>query len=195
MKLRIDKSITEEELVKACKKRDQKAQRTLYQEYCDGMLGLCIRYVNDRFEAEDIMIKGFVKAFEKIDQYQGDGPFEGWLRKIMVNEALGFIRMRKNLLMSVEIEKAEREPDYQALQVDLEAADLLAMINSLPYGYRTVFNLYAIEGYTHKEIAEMMGISENTSKSQLSRARAHLQKYLIMQENQLNKKLHGNEKT
>jgi RNA polymerase sigma factor (sigma-70 family) len=194
MKLRINKSITEEELVKACKKRDQKAQRTLYQEYCDGMLGLCIRYVNDRFEAEEIMIKGFVKAFEKIDQYQGDGPFEGWLRKIMVNEALGFIRMRKNLLMSVEIEKAEREPDYQALQVDLEAADLLAMINSLPYGYRTVFNLYAIEGYTHKEIAEMMGISENTSKSQLSRARAHLQKYLIMQENQLNKRF-GNEKT
>jgi RNA polymerase sigma factor (sigma-70 family) len=194
MKLRINKSITEEELVKACKKRDQKAQRTLYQEYCDGMLGLCIRYVNDRFEAEEIMIKGFVKAFEKIDQFQGDGSFEGWLRKIMVNEALGFIRIQKNLLMSVEIEEAEREPDYQALQVELEVADLLAMINNLPYGYRTVFNLYAIEGYTHKEIAEMMGISENTSKSQLSRARAHLQKYLIMQENQLNKRF-GNEKT
>lgn len=194
MKLRINKSITEEELIKACKKCDHKAQRELYQKYCDRMLGLCARYVRDYYEAEDIMIKGFVKAFTKLDQYGGEGSFEGWLRKIMVNEALGYLRKHKNLLMAVELEKAEKEPNYQTIQDNLEAADLLEMINELPDGYRAVFNLYAIEGYSHKEIAELLGISENTSKSQLSRARQYLQKNLLTQEYRLNKKCQDHEK-
>jgi RNA polymerase sigma factor (sigma-70 family) len=195
MKLKINKSQTEEDLIKGCKRRDPKAQHAIYERYSGIMLGLCVRYVIDRSDAEDVMINGFVKALDKIDQYQGSGSFEGWLRRIMVNEALAFIRTQKNLLMAVEIEKAEKEPDYRYLNDNLEEADLLAMINKLPDGYRTVFNLYAIEGYSHKEIAEMMGISENTSKSQLSRARAHLQKYLVMQEKQLKRKMLENEKT
>lgn len=184
---------TEEELINACNRHEPRAQRELYQKYCDRMLGLCVRYVRDHFEAEDIMIRGFVKAFQKINQYSGEGSFEGWLRRIMINEALSFLRRHKNLLMSVQIEKAEREPDYQAMENHLEAEDLLAMINELPEGYRMVFNLYAIEGYSHREIAEALGITEGASKSQLSRARAHLQKELLRQENLILKKRQENE--
>lgn len=158
------------------------------------MLGLCARYVRDQFEAEDIMIKGFVKAFQKMDQYTGEGSFEGWLRRIMVNESLSFLRSYKNLLMAVQIETAEREMDYQALESHLEAEDLMTMINSLPDGYRTVFNLYAIEGYSHKEIAEALGITEGASKSQLSRARAHLKRILLDSENDILKIRQENER-
>lgn len=158
------------------------------------MLGLCARYVRDQFEAEDIMIKGFVKAFQKMDQYTGEGSFEGWLRRIMVNESLSFLRSYKNLLMAVQIETAEREMDYQALESHLEAEDLMTMINSLPDGYRTVFNLYAIEGYSHKEIAESLGITEGASKSQLSRARAHLKRILLDSENDILKIRQENER-
>lgn len=195
MKLKIRKSATEEGLIESCQRRDPKAQEAVYRQYGQKMLGLCARYIKDHAEAEDIMITGFAKVFSKIDLYAGAGSFEGWIRRIMINESLAFIRKNKNLFMAVELEQAEREPDYNSLESALEAEDLMQMINSLPLGYRTVFNLYAIEGFSHKEIAEALDISENTSKSQLSRARAQLQKLLLESENRLKQKINDHEKS
>lgn len=192
--LRINKSNSEETLLNDCRNGKPDAQRRLYERFAPRMLGVCFRYIHDREEAEHVMIGGMVKVFEKLDQYQGEGSFEGWVRRIMVNESLMYIRKNKNMSLVVEVEMAETEPDYQALDQTLEAADLLAMIAELPVGYRTVFNLYAVEGYSHQEIGEMLGINENTSKSQLSRARKHLQNRLKELQDKELKKDTGNGK-
>jgi RNA polymerase sigma factor (sigma-70 family) len=188
MKLQIQKSSSETELIKACKKQNSKAQRVLYDKYASPMLGLCKRYIKGEMEAEDVMINGFMKVFTKIDLFEEKGSFEGWMKRIMINEALGFIRKNKSMYLEIEIEAADKEPDFDKLFTELETKDLLKMVNELPSGYRTIFNLYAIEGYSHKEIAEMLGINENTSKSQLSRARMHLQKKLLASEKVLKQK-------
>lgn len=186
--LRINKSNSEEALLQDCKKGKSSAQQMLYERFAPKMLGVCFRYIHDQDEAEHVMIGGMVKVFEKLDQFSGAGSFEGWVRRVMVNESLMYIRKNKNMSLEVEVEKAEAEPDYQALEHSLEAADLLGLIARLPVGYRTVFNLYAIEGYNHKEIAEMLDINESTSKSQLSRARKYLQTQLHeIQEKELKK--------
>lgn len=186
--LRINKSNSEEALLRDCRKGKSSAQHVLYERFAPRMLGVCFRYIHDRDEAEHVMIGGMVKVFEKIEQYHGEGSFEGWVRRIMVNESLMYIRKNKNMSLEVEVEKADFEPDYTNLETHLEAEDLLKLIAQLPVGYRTVFNLYAIEGYNHKEIAEMLEINENTSKSQLSRARKYLQNRLHeIQMNELNK--------
>ncbi|MGK7397773.1 MAG: RNA polymerase sigma factor [Candidatus Cyclobacteriaceae bacterium M3_2C_046] len=195
MRLRIHKSKTEEDLIRDCQKQDGKAQKAIYDKYSSGMLGLCTRYIKDKMEAEDVMIAGFLKVFDKINQYQGQGSFEGWIKRIMINESLQYLRKHKNMYLEVDIEQANRTPDFQLLHNHLEVEDLMKMVNGLPMGYRTVFNLYAIEGYSHKEIAATLDISENTSKSQLSRARSILQKSLIENENKIQKKLLGNEKS
>ncbi len=163
----------EYDLAKAVRKQDPKAQTNLYEKFASKMLVVCMRYVGDRTEAEDVMIEGFMKVFEKIGQFNFQGSFEGWIRKIMVNEALMYIRSRKNIHVDIEDAVGVYTPDEYS--TNLEADDLLALIATLPEGYRMVFNLYAIEGYSHQEIADTLGISEGTSKSQLSRARALLQ--------------------
>lgn len=178
MALQITRSLTEKEIIDGCKKGSRKAQQQLYEAYSGYMLGVCCRYVGSRQEAEDIMIEGFMKVFTKIGQYREAGSFEGWIRRIMINEALGYLRRHKSMYVDVDVTVAEREPDYGILAGSLEADDLMKMVQTLPVGYRTVFNLYAIEGYTHREIADQLGIRENTSKSQLSRARALLQQKL-----------------
>ncbi len=157
------------------------------------MYSVCRRYVMQLQEAEDILVCGFTKVFQKLHQFKGQGSFEGWVRRIIVNEALTFIRRNKSMYLEVEIEKASREPDLNKLSDQLEVEDLEKLIDQLPMGYKTVFNLYAIEGFSHKEIAEKLGISENTSKSQLSRARVHLQKLLLNAEQSMNDKLMSNE--
>ena len=187
--LQIKRSKTEEQLLEGCRKGDRKAQRDLYEKFAPLMFAICRRYINDNAEAEDVLVCGFTKVFAKIDQFKSEGSFEGWIRRIMVNEALSYIRKNKSMYLEVEIEKADREPDYSQIQDQLEVEDLQKMVDRLPSGYKTVFNLYAIEGFSHKEIAEKLGISENTSKSQLSRARVHLQKLLIEAEEYLNDKL------
>ncbi|MCU0326592.1 MAG: sigma-70 family RNA polymerase sigma factor [Spirosomaceae bacterium] len=164
---------SEYDLAKALQKQDPKAQTRLYEKYSSKMLAVCMRYVGDRMEAEDVMIEGFMRIFDKIGQFNFQGSFEGWIRRIMVNEALMYVRSRK--VMEVDLEYATEEIDESSFSTDVEAEDLMKIINALPTGYRTVFNLYAIEGYSHAEIAEMLGISEGTSKSQLSRARVMLQ--------------------
>jgi len=177
--LRINKSNSEERLLKDCIRCKPSAQKDMYDRFASRMLGVCLRYIHDREEAEHVMIGGMVKVFDKLEQFQSEGSLEGWIRRIMVNESLMYIRKHKNMSLEVEMEKAELTLDYQSLESNLEAEDLLALIGELPIGYRTVFNLYAIEGYSHKEISDTLDINENTSKSQLSRARKLLQSKLM----------------
>jgi RNA polymerase sigma factor (sigma-70 family) len=185
----------EEELIKGCLRQDRSAQQQLYDLFSSKMYGICYRYVKNPMEAEDILITAFTKIFERIEQFKGDGSFEGWVRRIMVNEALTHLRKSRTMYLETEIEQADREPDYDRLADHLEAEDLLKMIQQLPAGYRVVFNMYAIDGYSHKEIAEQLGISENTSKSQLSRARTYLQKVLADQDMDTNRKTRSDETT
>ncbi len=173
--LTIQKSITEEQLIKGCLKGQQKAQKDLYDRYSPKFLGVCIRYIKDREEAEHVMIGGFVKVFQNIGQFSGEGSFEGWMRRIVVNECLMYIRKHQFMSLEVEIDKADFEMSKSDFEADLNAEVLMKMIQELPVGYRTVFNLYAVEGYSHQEIGKMLDINENTSKSQLSRARRLLQ--------------------
>jgi RNA polymerase sigma factor (sigma-70 family) len=175
----------ETELIEGCQRNNREAQRALYRTYSGKMYSLCCRYVKDRMEAEDVLVTSFTKIFEKIGQYKGEGSFEGWIRRVVVNESLTYLRKHKNMYLEMDIEAAVYEPDYYKLENQLEADDLIKMIESLPVGYRTVFNMYAIDGFSHQEIADQLGISENTSKSQLSRARALLQKKLIEIEKEL----------
>ena len=194
MKLVINKSVTEEELIQGCLNLDPTAQKQLYEKYSAKMFGVCLRYVKDYNEAEDVLITAFMKVFDRLVQYKGQGSFEGWIRRVTINEALTFLRKNRNMYLEVEIEKVDREPEFQKLENELEVEDLLNMVKRLPEGYRTVFNLYAIEGYTHKEIAKKLEINVNTSKSQLSRARKLLQKYLVESEMYYNEKTASNEK-
>ena len=178
MRLTINKSINEERLISGCRKNDSAAQGDLYQKYSPILFGICLRYVKDTAEAEDILIQGFMKIFQKIDQYKGEGSFEGWMRRIVVNESLTYLRKNKSMHLKVDMEYVENKTEASTYDVTLYTEDLLKMVQQLPIGYRTVFNLYAIEGFSHKEIAQKLNISENTSKSQLSRARKLLQSYL-----------------
>jgi RNA polymerase sigma-70 factor (ECF subfamily) len=168
----------DDELVKGCLRRDRSAQRQLYESYSSKMYSICYRYVKDSMEAEDILITAFTKVFDKIGQFKNEGSFEGWIRRIVVNEALTYLRRNRSMYLETELEQVDREPDFSRLSDHLEAEDLMNMIKELPTGYRIVFNMYAIDGYSHKEIAGQLNISENTSKSQLSRARVYLQKML-----------------
>jgi RNA polymerase sigma factor (sigma-70 family) len=169
---------TEEQLVRACQQGDAKAQRRLYDKYSAKMLGVCYRYLHDEFEAEEAMIEGFLKVFEKITFFKNEGSFEGWIRKIMVNESLMYLRGKKKMGWQATYEEVLIEPNPSLATTHLEADDLLKIIEQLPTGYKTIFNLYAIEGYSHAEIAAMLSISESTSKSQLSRARDVLKKMI-----------------
>ncbi len=183
----------EEELFKGCLKRDRSAQQQLFDLYSSKMYAICYRYVRHSMEAEDILVTAFTKVFERIEQFKGEGSFEGWIRRIMVNEALTFLRKSRTMYLETELEQAEREPDYDRISDHLEAEDLMKMIQELPAGYRVVFNMYAIDGYSHKEIAEQLGISENTSKSQLSRARVYLQKMLVENDYTVKSKISNDE--
>jgi RNA polymerase sigma-70 factor (ECF subfamily) len=143
------------------------------------MMGVCLRFANCTEEAEDMLQNGYIKVFENIHTFKGTGSLEGWIRKIMINEALNHIRKNKAMKLNMDIEDVGYMlPAQSHIAENLNAQDLLKIIQHLPVGFRTVFNLYAIEGYSHKEIADQLGITESTSKSQYSRARAHLQKLI-----------------
>ncbi|PZR38005.1 MAG: RNA polymerase subunit sigma-70 [Azospira oryzae] len=182
--------VADNQLIEGCKRRDQHAQRFLYEHFSGKMFALCCRYVKDKMEAEDVLITAFTKIFERIDQFKNEGSFEGWIRRIVVNESLTYLRKNKSMYLETDIEAADREPDYEALDSQLQADDLLKLIADLPAGYRIVFNMYSIDGYSHKEIADQLGITESTSKSQLSRARVVLQKALMEMETDVKTKRH-----
>lgn len=150
--------------------------KSIYDSLSGKMYAVCLRYMGDRESAEDILQDGFVTLFSKLDTYSGEGSFEGWARKIFVNTALMSLRKRNALKDTVDVNEIRDmvSDDPSALQ-KLNYKELLKMIAELPVGFRTVFNMYVIEGYTHKEIAEELGVSETTSRSQLQRARALLQ--------------------
>ncbi len=169
--------MTEKQLINACKRKDRKAQKKLYDRYSPIMMGVCKRYVFSREDAEDIVVEAFFKILTNIHQFKGTGSFEGWMRRIVVNEALMFLRKRHNFSMNVEIEHTNIKAPM-TIEAELAAEDIIGLLAKLPTGYRTVFNLYVIEGYKHREIAENLGISINTSKSQLILAKKRLRALL-----------------
>ena len=163
-------------LIESCIKGDRASQKVLYDRLAPRMFPLCIRYAGDRVLAEDILQDGFVTLFTHLDSYKGQGSFEGWARKIFVTTALMELRKKDALKMSDELDvargfKAETVSQTQSIGYK----ELMKLVMSLPPGFRTVFNMYAIEGFSHKEIGDMLGISETTSRTQLSRARSWLQ--------------------
>jgi RNA polymerase sigma factor (sigma-70 family) len=173
---------SEEQLVKACQKADPKAQKRVYEKYASKMMAICKRYLPDEMEAEDVMIDGFMKVFDKINTFKLEGSFEGWIKRIMVNEALMCLRSKKKEGFSIGLDQIGYDEEPQYSESNLGVEELMKIIEMLPTGFRTVFNLYAIEGYSHAEIAEELNISEGTSKSQLSRARVILQNMVNKQE-------------
>ena len=167
-----------QQLIDECKKGNRLAQKELYDKYARKMMGVCLRYVSDRETARDLLQDGFVKVFTSLDTYTGSGVFDAWIRKIFVNGALEYLR-RGDVLREASDWDSITEPveSFSASAVsELSAAELMKLVQELPAGFRTVFNLFAIEGYSHREIAEMMNITESTSRSQYTRARQLLQK-------------------
>lgn len=165
---------TEHDIARGIIRGDEKAQRAFYEKYSGKFLGICCRYIKDRMAAEDVMVESVMRIFDKSSQFDFQGSFEGWSKRLVVNQALGYLRSQKML----EVDMDSVAEISQIESTGLEEEDLLQLIQQLPSGYRTVFNLYAIEGYSHAEISELLGISEGTSKSQLSRARAYLQEQI-----------------
>jgi RNA polymerase sigma-70 factor (ECF subfamily) len=161
--------------VHGCQEENPEAQRELYNMFKSKMFGICLRYAGNYADAEDILQEGFLKVFEHIQQFGFKGAFEGWIRKIMVNTALEKYRLRYRRIYLEEQNEEIQEEDSLKFMPDITANELLQFIQELSPQYRMVFNMYAIEGYSHKEIGNMLGITEGTSKSNLSRARAILQ--------------------
>ncbi|HEY4652612.1 MAG TPA: sigma-70 family RNA polymerase sigma factor [Pontibacter sp.] len=172
----------EEKLIAGCIAGKRDMQRLLYDLYAKKMMVVCLRYAPTTFEAEDILQEGFVKVFANIRNFKQDCPLEFWIRRIMVNTALKHLRQKSLLTVTYESQEVESISNGDYNLNDYSMDELLSMIQSLAPRYRMVFNLYAIEGYNHKEIGEMLDISEGTSKSQYSRARAILQSMLTRQE-------------
>ncbi len=166
--------------LEACLRGDHRAQRVLFERYKGKMFALCLRYANTRAEAEDICQEGFVRVFRDLAQYDGRGHFEGWMRKVFVNTALQHLEKQRCRIQTTDLEGTEVPDDSEMpLLEDAPPADrLIQLLQQLPPGFRTVFNLHVLEGYTHPEIAEILGISVGTSKSQLLRAKAHLRRLL-----------------
>lgn len=168
--------MTEEELIKACLAFDSRAQKKLFDTYSPRFYGVCLRYASGHDQANDMLQDGFIKIFQKLKTYSGDGSFAGWMHRIVVNTCLDEIRKNKKELGHVELENAEGKVfTKENATSDLGEKELLKLVQQLPEGYRVVFNLFAIEGFGHKEIAEKLGVSENTSKSQYRKARFWLQ--------------------
>lgn len=163
------------DLIEGSLRGDQKAQALLYGRFAAKMYGVCLRYAASTEEAEDMLQEGFVKVFRKLQSFRGEGSFEGWVRRIFVNTAIEHFRRKTYLQPITEREEETYEGAYTSALDALAEKDVVALIQQLSPGYRTVFNMYVVEGYSHKQIAEMLGISEGTSKSQLSRAKQILQ--------------------
>lgn len=158
---------SEANIIQRCKQQDPLAQKALYDKFSPVLYGICLRYLKNTTEAEDVLIESFYKIFNKINQFKSQGSFEGWMKRIVINESLMKIRKKNNLSLHVEIEKAYSVNEKSRVISDINYKELLQLLEDLPTGYRTIFNLYVIEGYKHREIAEKLGISINTSKSQL----------------------------
>lgn len=166
------------ELLRECLKNNPEAQRYLYEKYAPTMFAITLRYAKNSMEAEDMLQEGFIRVFQNLDKFRYEGSLEGWIRKIIVNTAINFYKANIRYNQAQEIDTAVHCTSELVAYVNdkLTYNQLLRLIQTLPEGYRIVFNLYVIEGFSHKQIAEILGISENTSKTQLLRARRALQK-------------------
>ncbi len=174
----------DQQLIDSCIKGNRAAQKTLYDHLAPRMFPLCMRYVGDKVQAEDLLQEGFITLFSQLEKFKAEGSFEGWARKIFVTTALMYLRKKDALKMSEELETIRcMETDFTSQSQDIQYKELMALVMSLPPGFRTVFNLNLIEGYSHKEIGKMLGISEVTSRTQLSRARIWLQEKIKELEN------------
>lgn len=163
---------TENELIKKCLNNNSKALKELYDTYSPKMYGICLRYAKNQMEAEDILQEGFIKVFSNLHRFKFEGSFEGWIRRTFVNTAINHYKKNVKYAREMDIQEVETENQKDEKVLDRISADeIMSLIQSLPEGYKVVFNLNVIEGYTHKMIGEMLSISENTSKSQLLRAK------------------------
>lgn len=171
--------LSDAQLVKNCVNGKVESQELLYRRFSSRMFGVCLRYAKNRMEAEDIMQEGFIKVFQNLKSFRNAGSLEGWVRRIIVNTAINYYKKNLKYLQTLDIDDCINNENISVESNDnINMKILLNLIQNLPEGYRMVFNLYVMEGYSHKEIAETLGISENTSKSQLSRARKVLQEKL-----------------
>ncbi len=167
------------DIIKGCVAGKREFQKKLYETFSGKMLFVCFRYCKSREEAEDVLQDGFIKIFKYINTFKFEGSFEGWVRRIMVNTAIEHIRKNKQMHVFEDVENILESPESELdITGKLNEKELLKMVRMLPDGYKTVFNMYVIEGYSHKEIAEMLGIAEGTSKSQLSKAKVFLKTLL-----------------
>jgi RNA polymerase sigma-70 factor (ECF subfamily) len=181
-------SVVPEHIITLCKSKEPWAQKWLYDKYKDQLYAICLRYVKAPQDAEDVFIDGFYKILTKIEWFKGEGSFEGWMRKIMVNESLMFLRKRTNLHMTIELPAREiADTSDEDEDFDMGFDEILAILDELPTGYRTIFNLFVFEDLKHREIAEMLGISINTSKSQLILAKKKILELIKKKEKLTNK--------
>lgn len=176
--------MTDEELIDKCLKGDSRAQKALFDKFSRKMMTVCLRYVGDYERAEDVLQDGFVKVFRNLDKFKHEGSFEGWIRRTIINTSLDYLRREKNGYIDTDISEAEYlagddEKSLSKMRVD----ELMKIIQDMPTGYRTVFNLYAIEGYSHQEIADELGVTESTSKTQYKKARTYLMNIIVEREN------------
>jgi len=169
----------DKEIIELCLKNDVKAQELFYRHFAGRMFGVCLRYAGNPMEAEDILQEGFIRVFKNLHHFRYEGSLEGWVRRTMANTAINYykkqLKFQKEIELNETITFATNQDDGLS---KLAVEELLKIIHELPVGYRTVFNLYVIDGYTHKEIGTLLGVSENTSKSQFSRARNAIQQEL-----------------
>jgi RNA polymerase sigma factor (sigma-70 family) len=177
--------VPDQEILEGCKSGERNAFGLLYEKYASTMLGICMRYCKRREEAEDILHEGFIKVFSNVSKFRGDGSFEGWIKRIMINTSLSHYHANLKHNFNSSADEIEEMPsDIEADGVYSNApsrSKLLSLIQDLPDGYRFVFNMYVFENFSHKEIAHVLGISVNTSKSQLAKARRQLQRKLLEQ--------------
>lgn len=177
--------MNEHEIIKGCLKNDRASQKALYEQHYSKMLGVCLRYAKDKDEAKDVLHEAFLKVFTNLKNFNGTGSFEGWIRRIMVNTSIDHLRKNKQNYLIVSTVYANEKASNMADEVEedelinIDKEEILKAVQELTPAYRTVFNLYVIEGFTHKEIAEMLDVSEGTSKSNLSKAKFNLKKNLM----------------
>ncbi len=171
--------MSENDLIKGCLRENRHCQAEVFQRYAGKMLSVCLRYARHRMEAEDILQDAFIKVFDNIAQFQSNGSFEGWIRRIVINTALKKYQQKSFKDETIGIDEGYELVLEPSVYADLHEEELLNLIAQLPDGYRLVFNLYAIEGYSHHEIADMLGIEESTSRTQLLKARRILQQRIV----------------
>lgn len=171
--------MTEDLIIAGCLANNPVAQRELYNRYSPKMLAVCYRFAHSREDAEDMLQEGFIKVFSQMHTFQGKGAFEGWIRRIIVHTCINVLKRNKKFNESLDIEYALEAQVKENIPSILQAKQVVECIRLLPTGYRTVLNLYAIEGYSHKEIGDMLDIGESTSRSQCTRAKAMLEQILV----------------